>query len=99
MSSGYACKWLNECAFFKAHGVGEFVDAVFDVDFWDLNVLCEAAWVIVGCVQGVAGCVVAALAVATFVAGNMVGNKDAVADFDTFDFAANFIDDACGFVS
>ena len=55
----------------------------------------EAAWVIVGCVEGVAGCVVSTLAMSAFVAGNMVGNKDAVTDFDFFDFAADFAYDAC----
>ena len=29
----------------------------------------------------------------------MVGNKDAVADFDAFDFAADFAYDACCFVT
>ena len=66
--------------------------------FGTLNVLCEAAGVIVGCVQGVAGCVVSTLAVAALVAGNMVGNEDSVADFDAFDFAADFAYDACGFM-
>ena len=61
-------------------------------------ILCEAAWVIVGCVQCVAGCVVSSLAVATLVAGNVMGNKNAVADFDVLDLAANFVYDSCGFM-
>ncbi len=76
LTTGHASKWLDECAFFKAHGIWEFVDAVLDVDFWDLDVLCKAAGVIVGCVQGMAGCVTAALAIATLVAWNMMGNED-----------------------
>ena len=42
---------------------------------------------------------VSALAIAALVAWDMVGNKDAVADFDVFDFAADFTYDACGFMT
>ena len=59
----------------------------------------EAAGVIVGCVQGMAGCVVASLAVATFKAGDMVRDKDAVADFNGFNFIASFSNDAGGFMT
>jgi hypothetical protein len=42
----------------------------------------------------VAGCVVSALAVAALEAWDMVGNKHTVADFDAFNFAADFAYDA-----
>ena len=45
-----------------------------------------------------AGCVVSSLAVAAVVAGNMMGNKHAVAHFDFFDFAADFTYNARCFV-
>ncbi len=95
LTAGNASQRLDECAFFKGHVVGELVDAEVNVDFWDADVLREAAWVIVGGVQGVAGRVEASFAVAAFVAWDMVGNENAVAHFEAFDFAADFVDDAC----
>ena len=99
LSPRHTRQWLNECAFFKTHRVRQFVDAAFNVDFWDLNVLCEAAWVIVGCVKCVAGGVVSSLAIPALVAGYMVGNENAVAEFDACDFAADFTYDPCCFVT
>ena len=41
---------------------------------------------------------VASFAVAALKAGHMMGNKNAVANFERFDFCADFVDDACSFV-
>jgi hypothetical protein len=66
---------------------------------WDSDVLREAAWVIVGCVECVAGGVVSAFAVAALVAWDMMGNKHSVAHFDAFGFAPDFAYDASCFMT
>jgi len=69
-----------------------------NVNLGHQNVLGEAARVIVCRVKGVAGSVVAPLAVTTGKAGNMVTDKDSVAHLIIFDFAADLAKNACGFM-
>ena len=46
-----------------------------------------------------AGGVCSSLAITTLIARNMVGNKDSVANFEGFNFAADLINDAGGFMT